>query len=62
MIAQELREIIPDAVTPYHAKLNPLDESLTELLGYDSMAITSHLILAVQQLERRLAAAEQRIN
>lgn len=58
VIAQELQAVIPDAVYPYRAKLRPDDDKETELLGYDQMTLTCHLILAVQQLERRLKALE----
>jgi hypothetical protein len=62
VIAQELQEIIPGAVAPYRATLQPEDQEPTELLGYDSMAIISHLILAIQELEQRLKAVEQKPN
>jgi hypothetical protein len=60
--AHELREIIPDAVAPYRTKLHPEDNEETELLSYDPMAITAHLILAVQQLHQRLIVLEERTN
>jgi hypothetical protein len=62
IIAQELQAVIPDAVYPYRAKLRADDDEQTELLGYDQMALTCHLILAVQQLERRLKDLEQKVN
>ena len=62
VIAQELQSIMPEAVAPYRALLKPEDQEPTELLGYDSMAIISHLILAIQQLEQRLKAVEQKPN
>jgi hypothetical protein len=62
VLAQELREVIPDAVEPYRTKLRPEDEEDTELLSIDPMAITAHLILAIQQLEQRLKILEQNVN
>jgi Chaperone of endosialidase len=58
VIAQELREVIPDAVTPYRTKLGPEDEEDVELLSIDPMALISHLILSIQQLNQRLKALE----
>jgi hypothetical protein len=33
-----------------------------EILTFDQMALTCHLILAVQELERRLNTLEQKVN
>jgi len=62
VIAQELQAVIPDAVSPYRAKLRPEDEEDVELLSVDSMAITAHLILAIQQLTQRLKTLEEKVN
>jgi hypothetical protein len=62
VIAQDLQAVIPDAVSPYRAKLRPEDDEDVELLGLEPMAITAHLILAIQQLERRLKTLEQKVN
>ena len=59
VIAQEIQPIIPHAVYSYDAKLRPEDEELTPLLGLDALAITCHLILAVQELDQRLKTLEQ---
>lgn len=58
VVAQELREVIPDAVAPYRTKLRPEDEDDVELLSVDPMAIIAHLILSIQQLNQRLKALE----
>jgi hypothetical protein len=58
VVAQELREVIPDAVAPYRTKLRPEDEEAVELLSVDPMAIIAHLILSIQQLNQRLKALE----
>jgi hypothetical protein len=62
VIAQELQELIPDAVETYRTKLRQEDSEDTELLGLNPMGLTCHLILAIQQLERRLKALEQKVN
>ena len=62
VVAQELQAIIPDAVSPYRARLRPEDSEDVELLGLEPMAIVSHLILAVQQLEKRLKTLETKVN
>ncbi len=56
IIAQELREVLPDAVYT-----SPTAE-VGDLLCFDPMQIIAHLILATQQLERRLKDVEQRVN
>ncbi len=62
VIAQELQKVLPDAVYPIETMLRPEDSEPTELLALNAMAITAHLILAIQELGRRLKAMEQRIN
>jgi hypothetical protein len=62
VIAQELQTVIPDAVYKYRTKLRDEDEDAAELLGIDPMALTCHLILAIQQLEARLKILEQKVN
>jgi len=62
VIAQELQEVIPEAVAPYRTKLRPEDDEDTELLGIDPMAIICHLILSVQQLTARLKTLEEKVN
>jgi hypothetical protein len=58
IIAQELAAILPDAVETVATKLYPEDAEPVDLLTFDPMQITAQLILAVQQLSRRLAALE----
>jgi hypothetical protein len=62
VIAQELQTVVPDAVHPFPARVRPEDSEDTQFLSIDPMAITAHLILAVQQLQRRLKEVEQRVN
>lgn len=54
IITQELREILPDCVYPVKQKLFPDDEEETETLAYDPIHILYHLVLAVQQLKKKL--------
>jgi hypothetical protein len=54
VIAQDLQAVIPDAIHPFPARLQPEDTELTDILGFDPMAIVAHLILAVQQLNQQL--------
>ena len=62
IIAQELQAVIPDAVYSYKGKLLPDDAEYVDLLGFEPMGIVSHLILAVQQLQRELKALKQKAN
>jgi hypothetical protein len=62
LIAQELQQISAESVHTWRAKLNPDDAAETELLNYNPVEITMHLVLAVQQLEARLRALENKAN
>jgi len=62
VIAQELQDVLPDAVYPIRTVLRPGDNEAAELLAFDPMTITAHLILAVQQLAQRLKAMEDKYN
>ena len=62
MIAQEAATVEPDAVTYFSAKLRPLDDEETDLLGVEPMAFVAHLILAVQQLSARIQELEGRLH
>jgi hypothetical protein len=58
LIAQDLQEISAVSVRTWRAKLHPDDEEETDLLNYDPTEIVMHLVLAIQQLEKRLRALE----
>jgi hypothetical protein len=58
VIAQELQKTLPDAVYTVATKLYPEDADPIDLMCIDPMQITAQLILAVQQLSKRLAALE----
>ena len=61
VIAQEAQAVAPDAVYSFRARLNRGDENDTELLAVEPLALIAHLILAVQQLEKRLKALEPEV-
>lgn len=62
VIAQEVEPILPEAVCRVRTKLRRDDEAETDVLGLEPMAITAHLILAVQQLQARIEELEKRRN
>jgi hypothetical protein len=55
IIAQELQEVLPDAVYTAPYRLHPDDEAETDILCYDPMHILYHLLLAVKQLKQELS-------
>jgi hypothetical protein len=58
LIAQDLQEVFPASVAIWKAaKLNPNDPEM-EILSYNPNEIVMQLVLAVQQLEKRLKALE----
>jgi hypothetical protein len=57
---QELRKILPHAVSSTTGKLDPDDEHETDIMGVNTHEVLFHLILAAQQLARRLEAVEGR--
>jgi hypothetical protein len=59
VIAQELGSVLPGAIESYHAKLHPEDAEATELLAFVPNEILFQLVLAAQQLDRRLNVLEQ---
>ena len=58
IIAQELQPVLPDCVYTMPTKLQPEDQAAIDLFCYDPTHILFHLVLAVQELERRLKALE----
>jgi Chaperone of endosialidase len=53
VLAQELREVLPDCVFPFRKELRPTEEP-TEILGYEPLHILFHTVLALQQLDQRM--------
>lgn len=51
VIAQEIKDIFPETVNTYSAKLNEEDEEKTELYNFESTALTFALINAVKELK-----------
>lgn len=54
VIAQDIQEVAPYTVGTYMAKLNPDDETETELLNFNSTALTFNLINAVKELNLKV--------
>jgi Chaperone of endosialidase len=58
VIAQELREVLPDCVFPFRKELRPSEEP-TEILAYEPLHILFHTVLGLQQLDRRVRELEK---
>ena len=54
VIAQEIKDIFPETVNTYKAKLNEEDEEKTELYNFESTALTFALINAVKELKAEI--------
>lgn len=54
VIAQEIKEIFPETVSTYKAKLNKEDEEPTELYDFTSTALTFALINAIKELKAEI--------
>ena len=61
IIAQEMINVFPETISSFKAKLNEEDEEETELLGYDSHAVTYALINAVKELNAKIETLENKI-
>ncbi len=53
VIAQEIRNVAPYTVGTFKAKLNERDEAATELLNFNSHALTFVMINAIKELDER---------
>ena len=62
VIAQEIQEIFPETVSTFEAKLNEDDEKETELLKFDSHALTFALINSVKELSAKVNELQEEIN
>jgi len=60
IIAQEIKEVFPETVNTYKAKLNEEDEEKTELYDFNSSDLTFALINAVKELSERIAILENK--
>lgn len=54
IIAQEMKEIFPDTIGTYKAKLNEEDEEKTELYDFNSSDLTFALINAIKELKAEI--------
>jgi hypothetical protein len=54
IIAQEMKEIFPETVSTYKAKLNEEDEEKTELYDFNSSDLTFALINAIKELKAEI--------
>jgi hypothetical protein len=61
IIAQEVKDIIPETVKTYEAKLNENDEENTELYNFDGHALTFALINSVKELSAKIESLETKI-
>jgi hypothetical protein len=61
VIAQEIKDIMPETVKKYNAKLNEEDEEDTELYNFDSHALTFALINSVKELNAKIKNLETKI-
>lgn len=62
VIAQELKEIFPNLVNTYEAKLNPEDEDTTELYSITPTPLIFVLINAIKELYQKIEQLEQPLN
>jgi hypothetical protein len=60
VIAQEIKDIFPETVNTYNAKLNEDDEEKTELYDFNSTALIFALINAVKELSERIVILENK--
>jgi hypothetical protein len=54
IIAQEIKEVFPDTVNTYKAKLNEEDEGKTELYDFNASDLTFALINAIKELKTEI--------
>jgi hypothetical protein len=62
VIADEIETILPDTVDTYRAKLNPDDETETDIKRFDATEITWLLVNSVKELHAEIESLKQRIN
>jgi len=61
VIAQEIKDIMPETVKKYNTKLNKEDKEDTELYNFDSHALTFALINSVKELNAKIENLETKI-
>ena len=62
IIAQDVKDIFPETISTYNAKLNEEDEEETELYNFDSHALTFALINSVKELNAEVQALRKELN
>ena len=62
IIAQDIKDILPESISSYHKKLNPEDENETELYNFNSHALTYVLINAVKEQQKQIENLQTQIN
>jgi len=61
IIAQEVKDIMPETISTYEAKLNEEDTEETELFNFDAHPIQFALINAVKELSAKIQVLETKI-
>ena len=62
IIAQEIKDVFPETVSTYKAKLNEEDEEETELYNFNSHALTFALINSVKELNAEVQTLRKELN
>lgn len=58
VIAQEAKDVLPEAVNAYSAKFNEEDEFETEILSFNGSSLFYKMVNAIKDIDKRLAAIE----
>ena len=61
LIAQDIKDEFPECINTFKAKLNPNDKEDTDLLNFDSHALTFVLINSIKELKQIIDAQNLRI-
>jgi hypothetical protein len=61
IIAQDVKDIMPETINTYNAKLNEDDTEDTELFNFDSHPVQFALINAIKELNSKIEALEAKI-
>ena len=61
VIAQEIKDVFPETVSTFEAKLNETDKDKTELYDFNSTALTFALINAIKELNTKIDSLQSQI-
>lgn len=61
IIAQDIKDILPESISTYKAKLNEDDEEETDLLNFNSHALTYVLINAIKEQQKQIEELKAQI-